>query len=56
MNLVLAAHSLGGLEWLLGIVIVVGCLIGAAVVGYRGAWVPALVLLLVAVIAAYLLL
>lgn len=41
---------------ILGVVIVIGCLIGAAVYATRQAWIAVLCLILVAIVAAYLLL
>jgi hypothetical protein len=55
MTAVLAAHT-GGLLVLLGWLLVFACLIAAGVAAFRGFWVPALVLLVVAIVAAYLLL
>jgi uncharacterized membrane protein YraQ (UPF0718 family) len=45
------------IAWILGVFIVIGCLIAAAVVVYRGRdWFAALVLCFIAVVAAVLLL
>jgi hypothetical protein len=52
----LAAHGVHGLVWVLGLIIVVGCLIAAGVAAFRSLWIAALVLLAVAVVAAFLLL
>jgi uncharacterized membrane protein len=54
--LILAAHGVHSLVWVLGIIIVVGCLIAAGVAAFRSLWIAALVLLAVAVVAAFLLL
>lgn len=39
-----------------GILLVIGCLVAAAVAAWRAAWIPAGALLLVAIVAAFLLL
>jgi hypothetical protein len=53
---VAAIHSTAGAASLIGLVIVIGCLIAAAVTAYRGAWIVALALCGVALVAAVLLL
>jgi uncharacterized membrane protein len=53
---ILAAHGVHSLVWVLGIIIVIGCLIAAGVAAFRSLWIAALVLLAVAVVAAFLLL
>jgi hypothetical protein len=51
-----AIHSAAGAAYVVGLVLVIGCLVGAAVCAYRTAWVAALALCGVALIAAVLLL
>lgn len=48
--------STGDAETLLGLLIVVGCLIAAGVLAFRSAWIAALALCGVAIVAALLLL
>jgi hypothetical protein len=52
----IATVSTVGALALIGWLIVIGCLVAAAVAGFRGAWVPCLLLVVVAIIAAALLL
>lgn len=47
-----ALHNVD-LGYVLGVLIVAGCLIGAIVTGLRGAWIPVLCLLGAALVAAY---
>jgi hypothetical protein len=51
-----AIHSTAGAAYVVGLVLVIGCLVAAAVTAYRGAWVVALALCGVALVAAVLLL
>lgn len=54
--MIAAIHSATGAAYVVGLVIVIGCLIAAAVLAYRAAWVAAIALCGVALIAAVLLL
>lgn len=51
-----AVHSAAGVAHVVGLVLVIGCLVGAAVCAYRAVWVAALALCGVALVAAVLLL
>lgn len=51
-----AVHSAAGAAYVVGLILVIGCLIGAAVLAFRAAWVAALALCAVALVAAVLLL
>jgi hypothetical protein len=54
--MIAAIHSAASAAYVIGLILVVGCLIAAAVVAFRGLWVAALVLCAVALVAAVLLL
>lgn len=49
-------HTTGSLIWLIGLIIVIGCLAGAAYMAYLRNVLAAVLLLVVAIIAAFLLL
>jgi TRAP-type uncharacterized transport system fused permease subunit len=51
-----AIHSTGQAAYLVGLVLVVACLIGAAVTAYRAAWIACACLIAVALFTAVLLL
>lgn len=51
-----AIRDSADIGYLLGLLIVIGCLIAAGVSAFRAAWVPALCLAGVAIVAAFLLL
>lgn len=51
-----AVHSAHSAVFLIGVLIVVGCLIAAGVAAFRSLWVAAGALLAVAIVAAFLLL
>jgi hypothetical protein len=55
MNLA-AIHSTAGAAYVVGLILVIACLVAAAVTAYRGVWVVALALCGVALVAAVLLL
>lgn len=54
--MIAAIRSAGDAAYVIGLLLVVGCLVAAAVVAFRGAWLAALVLCAVALVAAVLLL
>lgn len=54
--MIAAVHSSYEVAHLVGLVLVIGCLIAAAVTAYRGLWVVAVALCGVALVAAVLLL
>jgi hypothetical protein len=54
--LLATVHNGAGAIWFLGVVFIFGCLIAAAVAAWRGAWVVAAALAVVAIVAAFLLL
>ena len=57
LALLAARHvSQGDVLFWIGVLVVVGCLVAAGFSAYRGFWVAAVVLLLVAIVAAFLLL
>lgn len=54
--MVLAAVRDAGVLWIVGLLLVLGCLVAAAVAAWRSAWVACAALVVVAIVAGYLLL